>query len=65
MIKVEVYRKNDITKLVFEARDKSNEGLDRLDEIYQAILGSGAKRGGYLGSHRFEVEVRDEDPSGE
>lgn len=66
MIKVEVLRKKSTgtTQLIFESRNTSNEGLDKLDEVFQAILGSGAKRGGYTGSNRFEIEVMDteEDP---
>jgi hypothetical protein len=63
MIKVEVLRKESkgTTMIVFESRDTSNEGLDKLDELYSALMGSRPKRGGYLGSHRFEIEVKDED----
>jgi hypothetical protein len=63
MIKVEVFRKEGkgTTTLIFESRDTSSEGLDKLDEAYNALLGSSPKRGGYLGSNRFEIEVKDLD----
>ena len=61
MIKVEVLRKESkgITELIFESRDKGPEGLSQLDELYQALMGSGPKAAGYMGSHRFKIEVLD------
>ena len=59
MIKVEVLRKKDSTMLYFETNNTSPDGLDSFDEAYQALLGSGLKRGGYLDSNRFEIEVKD------
>ena len=46
MIKVEVFRKEGkgTTTLIFESRDTSSEGLDKLDEAYNALLGSSPKR---------------------
>lgn len=63
MIKVEVLRKEGrgTTTFIFESRDTSNEGLDKLDELYNGLLGSRPKRGGYKGSNRFEIEVKDAD----
>lgn len=59
MIKVEVVKKTGSTVLYFEARNTTPESLDELDEAYQALMGSDPKRGGYNGSNRFEIEVKD------
>ncbi len=61
MIKVEVVRKKGTTALYFETRNTTAEGLDELDTTYQALLGSEARIGGYLGSSRFVIEVKGED----
>jgi hypothetical protein len=63
MIKVEVFRKEGkgTTTMVFQSRDVSQEGLDKFDELYSALLGSRPRRGGYLDSNKFEIEVKDED----
>ena len=61
MIKVEVFKQSDgTTKLVFETRDKSETGLAELDEVYQAVLGSDRKYGGYTNSFTFSMEVKGE-----
>lgn len=62
MIKVEVLRNDKIgtTKIIFESREMSVEALDRLDEIYSALLSNRPKRGGYMGTNRFEIEVKDD-----
>lgn len=57
MVKVDVVTGKDVTKFYFETRDTSTEGLAELDEVYTAILGSLPKRGGYLDSNKFEVEM--------
>ena len=59
MIKLEVVKKQGSTVLYFESRNDSSENLDELDEAYQALMGSTPKRGGYNGSNRFEIEVKD------
>lgn len=61
MIKVEVIKKVGSTQFIFESRSQTEEALDELDTLYAGLLGSEAKRSGYLGSNRFEIEVRDED----
>lgn len=63
MIKVEVIRKRSegYTTFVFESRDTSNEGMEKLDELYSGLLGSRLRMGGYLGSNRFHIDVKDED----
>jgi hypothetical protein len=62
MIKAEVFRneKEGITRVVFQTRDVSPDGLTTFDELYAALLGSGLKRGGYLDSNKFEIEVKDD-----
>lgn len=61
MIKVEVFRneKDGTTRLVFQTRNTSQDGLSEFDELYAALLGSGLKRGGYMDSNKFEMEVKD------
>lgn len=62
MIKLEITKqKGGTTVFLFETRNTSKEGLDELDEAYSALLGSRQKRGGYLDSNKFEIEVMDED----
>ena len=61
MIKVEVIKKVGSIQFIFESRSQDEKSLDELDLVYSALMGSEAKRGGYLGSNRFEIEVRDED----
>lgn len=62
MIKIDVLKKTKgSTTFVFEARQNTPEGLEELDEAYSALLGSRVKRGGYLDSNRFEIEVKDGD----
>lgn len=64
MLKVEVvHKKGGTTAFIFEARSNTEEGLQELDETYSAMLGSRPRRGGYLQSNRFEIEVRDEEPN--
>lgn len=59
MIKVEVVKtKDNTTKLYFETRDTSVDGLDALDTLYQALLGSEPKIGGYTDSNKFIIEVK-------
>lgn len=60
MIKADVVKSGSTTKVYFETNNVSTEGLDELDEIYQAILGSAPKRGGYVDSNKFYVEVNNE-----
>lgn len=59
MLKVELVKdvKTGIDKLYFEAR-QSEEGIKELDEVYQLLLGSEPKRGGYSSSYGFIVEVK-------
>ncbi len=62
MIKIDVSKTTKgITTLMFEARQNTPEGLEELDEAYSALLGSREKRGGYLDSNRFKIEVKDEE----
>lgn len=59
MIKVEVVEtKQKTTKLYFETRDTSSEGLEELDRLYQALLGSEPRIGGYTDSNKFTIEVK-------
>lgn len=59
MIKVDVVKTKDTTVLHFETRVTTPEGLDELDTVYQALMGSDPKRGGYDGSTKFSIEVKD------
>lgn len=59
MIKVEVTKRKGSTVLYFETRNTTSEGLEELDEAYQALMGSDPKRGGYIDSNKFEIEVKD------
>lgn len=61
MIKVERISSKNTTKFYFETRDTSKEGLDELDEVYQIVLGSMVKLGGYSDSNKFVVEVKNEE----
>lgn len=62
MIKVEVVKTNDgKVKLYFETRNTTDDGLDALDVVYQSILGSENKEGGYLDSNRFVITITPED----
>jgi hypothetical protein len=63
MIKVEVLRNDKIgsTQIIFESRSTDRDSLDLLDEIYSALLSNRPKIGGYTGSNRFKIEVKDED----
>lgn len=65
MIKVDVVKKKDTTTFIFETKNTTPEGLDELDEAYSALLGSRLRRGGYLDSNRFEIEVlnQEDEPS--
>lgn len=60
IIKVEVIKEKDSTKVYFETRVTTEEGLDALDELYSCLMGSRAKIGGYLDSNRFCVEYKNE-----
>jgi hypothetical protein len=60
VVKVELIKGKDTTKLYFETRLTTPDGLDELDEVYQALLGSGDKTGGYIDSNKFVIEVKNE-----
>lgn len=58
MVKVEyVECKDGISKLYFEAR-QNEDGIEELDNVYAALLGSEPKRGGYTSSYGFVIEVK-------
>jgi len=59
MIKVDVVKREGSTVLYFEQRLTTQDGMDELDEVYSCLLGSQPRRGGYLDSNRFEIEVKD------
>lgn len=59
MIKVEKFNLEDgVVRLLFETRDQSEAGLQELDEVYQAVLGSDPKYGGYVNSFSFNIDVK-------
>lgn len=58
MIKLEVLKTATSTKLYFETRNTTQDGLEELDEAYQALLGSEPRIGGYIDSNRFVIEVK-------
>ncbi len=60
MIKVEAVKTSDSIVLYFEQRLTTPEGMDELDDVYQALLGSQPRIGGYIDSNRFKIEVKDE-----
>jgi hypothetical protein len=57
VVKAEVFPGEKITKIYFETRDTSTEGLAEIDELFSAILGSRPKTGGYTDSNKFLIEV--------
>lgn len=61
MIKIDVVKGKKTTTLYFEQRQTTSEGLEELDVVYQALLGSDPKRGGYIDSNKFEIEVLNQD----
>lgn len=61
MVKVEAVQGKDSIKLYFETRDTSDDGIDELDTLYSALMGSRPKLGGYNGSTKFVIEVKNED----
>jgi hypothetical protein len=60
LIKVEVVKGALTTKLYFETRGIKDEDLNELDEVYQVVLGSMPKLGGYTDSNKFLIEVKNE-----
>ena len=60
MIKVERVSGKETTKFYFETRDTSEDGLNELDEVYQLVLSSVIKLGGYADSNKFVIEVKNE-----
>lgn len=60
MVKVEAVQKDGFITLYFETRDSSEEGLAELDTVYEALLCNRPKQGGYLGSTKFNVDIKDE-----
>lgn len=57
MVKVEMIKDDEkgIVKLAFEASDESE--LDVVDAVRVAMLGDHPKRGGYINSKRWVVEI--------
>ena len=61
MIKADVVKSSgNRVKIYFETNNLSSEGLEELDELYQAVLGSALKRGGYVDSNKFFLEVNND-----
>ena len=60
MIKVTTVKTAKTTKVYFETRGTAQPDLDELDEVYQAVLGSMPKRGSYVDSNKFVLEVQNE-----
>lgn len=60
MIKVDVVKGKDTTKVYFESRGTSTDALEELDELYQIVLGSMVKLGGYVDSNKFQIEVQND-----
>lgn len=58
MIKVDALETDDSFKLNFETKNTSPEGLEELDLVYTALMGSEPRIGGYTGTNRFEIEVK-------
>lgn len=61
MVKVEVVQGKNSMKLYFETNDTTDSGIDELDDIYSALLGSRPRLGGYTDSNKFMIEVKNED----
>lgn len=61
MIKVDVVQNKGFKTLYFEQRDTSQGGLEQLDDVYCALLGSEPKQGGYISSNKFSIDIRDTD----
>ena len=58
MIKVDVLTKEDGTvSLYFESLKVDQDSLDKLDSVYQALIGNYPKVGGYTFSNKFKIEV--------
>lgn len=60
MVKIDRVNSKETTKFYFETRDTSEDGLEELDEVYQVVLGSMVKLGGYIDSNKFMVEIKNE-----
>lgn len=61
MVKIELVKNKGSVSLHFETRMTTPEGLDELDIIYQALMGSEPKEAGYTDSNRFVIEVKNAD----
>lgn len=63
MVKVEMVKDEEkgIVKLAFETSDE--EGLDTIDAIRVAMLGDHPKRGGYINSKRWVIEINSKEVS--
>ena len=58
MVKVEMEKSGNLIRFAFETNDEA--GLEIIDHLRVAILGSHPKRGGYVDGRRLVIEVKDD-----